>query len=225
MPSIPCRTMFLPIFGAFLVLAISGFGCNFKAQPFVKHSAGESEQLASFKADSLPYKNADLVIAGTAMPVVFEADRKPGEVVFFLRSKHGEVLEHEAYRFDVGQFSLWRAGGELYEPVIPLLKDPVSAGASWEWSGQMFPAVDGEPVRNSEAVRKATAKISLASDTLNILGGSKPAMRVNVLLSIDSGSNVRAQRTLSFWFMKDRGLVKRDFAFASTRGPSTRVEP
>jgi len=225
MPSFPCRTMFLPIFGTFLVLAISGFGCNFKEHPFVNRTASEPEPMSSYKPDALPYKNADLVIAGTAMPVKFEASRKPGEVVFFLRSKHGEVLEHEAYRFDVGQFSLWRAGGELYEPVIPLLKDPVSAGSNWEWSGQMFPAVDGEPVRNSEAVRKATAKISLTSDTLNILGGSKSAMRVNVLLSIESGGNVRAQRTLSFWFMKDHGLVKRDFAFASTRGPSNRVEP
>lgn len=184
------------------------------------HAGVAADSLASYKADTLPYEKGVLVVAGSQLNISVVAERKPAEVVFFLKSDHGVTFEHEAYRFDKSRFSLWRAGGELYDPVIPLLIDPIIAGSKWDWSGKMILAADGTPSTSPESVTPANATVSLSNDKLNLRAGAVDAMRVDVLLKMDSGGPTKAERKLSFWFVKGQGLVKREFAASSTRIPA-----
>lgn len=182
-------------------------------------------KLADLSPTRLPYPHGSLVIAGTTMPVDVLREEKPGEVVFLLRSKHGAVLEHEAYRFDDEMFSLWRASGALYDPVIPLLRQPVAIGERWNWSGKMIDAIDGHPTELPSGHRPATATVETVREPLNVRGGPLDSVRVNVVLSMDSGSAQRAERRLTFWFVPGQGMIKREFAYSSTRQPSGEDEP
>lgn len=192
------------------LFALALTGCN--PQP-------EATPLARFKADKLPYKHALLVVAGSNLKVNLEQVRKPGEVVFNLVSQHGVIFEHEAYQFDSDRFTLWRAGGELYDPVIPLLMDPVVFGGKWSWKGKMVLAADGIPSTGPDSSTPASADVSVSRDKLNLRAGAVDSARVDVLLRVSSGGSVPAERKLSFWFIEDQGMIKREFAASSTRVP------
>ena len=191
------------------VLAMLSGGC----QPAVPPAA----KVSDFVPAKAPYTDAALVLSGTRLPVRLEVEQSGSEIVFFLKSKHGEVLEHEAYTVDASRFALWRAGGELYDPVIPLLTDPLKVGSKWEWKGQMRLAVDGKPAEGPTTSTPATAAVSLVNDQLNLRSGASEALRVDVLLKMDSGTAQPAERKLSFWFVAGKGMVKREFAASSTR--------
>lgn len=173
--------------------------------------------LEFYAPTKVPYEKATLTIMGTEIPVKLDVREENSTMVVFLRSEHGEVLEHEGYKFDPGSFSLWRAGGELCDPVIPLLQAPIRPEDSAVWSGRMVSAIDGVPSNLPSASRKATASIKTSMDKLNIKGGSTDVLRVDVVLSMDGGAPKAAERKLSFWFKENGGLIKRDFASSSTR--------
>ncbi|MBL8059675.1 MAG: hypothetical protein JNK63_03040 [Chthonomonas sp.] len=179
----------------------------------------EKAPLAEFRADKLPYDKALLVVAGSQLEVGMKEERKPGEVVFNLVSRHGVTFEHEAYKFDSDRFTLWRAGGELYNPVIPLLENPVSSGAKWSWKGTMILAADGTPSTGPGSSTPATADIVVSNDKLNLRAGPVDSKRVDVVLKVISGGPNPAERKLSFWFVRGQGMIKREFAASSTRVP------
>lgn len=192
------------------LVALFGAGC---------HTPSDGTPLADYKADRLPYAKGLLVVAGSQLPVTLKEIRRPGEVVFNLDSRHGETFEHEAYQFDSDRFALWRAGGEMYDPVIPLLKNPVVIGSKWAWNGRMVLAVDGVPLTGPGASTPASADVAIARDKLNLRAGPVESTRVDVILRMSSGSDTPAERKLSFWFVAGQGMVKREFAASSTRIP------
>jgi hypothetical protein len=190
------------------VLSILATGCN-------DHKPGQS--LEFYAPTKVPYEKATLTIMGTDIPVKVDVRKETTSMVVFLRAEHGEVLEHEAYKFDPGSFSLWRAGGELYDPVIPLLQAPIRPNDSAIWEGKMVSAIDGVPSNLPTASRPATALIKTSEDKLNMKGSTSDVLRVDVTLSMDGGGEKAAERKLTFWFKEGGGLVKRDFASSSTR--------
>ncbi len=196
--------------GVSLALLVGLAGC---------HRGQSGGTVASYRPDTLPYNEGVLVVAGSRLRINLSEERKPSEVVFFLKSEHGVTFEHEAYKFDSERFSLWQAGGEMYDPVIPLLVNPVRAGSKWTWKGKMTLAADGVPSTSEFGTSPATAEIATSPDKLNMRTGAVEAMRVDVMLSLESGTPTPALRKLSFWFVNGQGMIKREFAAASTRLP------
>jgi hypothetical protein len=191
-------------------------GCN---QHFA--AALSEPKTSDFPIAKPPYAQGNLVIAGAAMPVeVIPKVEEPQSVTYLLQSEHGAILEREAYRFDEKAISLWQAGGELFEPAIPLLIDPIQLESLPPWSGEIMSALDGAASKDVSTKQEARAVVSITSDRLNVVGGPHDAFRVEVELQIDSGRKESpAKRQLTFWFVKRDGIVKRDFAFSSTREP------
>ena len=67
---------------------------------------------------------------------------------------------------------------------------------------------------------RASATVSTSTETLRLTTtGSTPSVLVVVDLEIESGGQEPAKRKLRFWFVKDRGVVQRQFGIGSTREP------
>ncbi len=173
---------------------------------------GSGERLESRSAVSpelQPYGRAGLILAGTVIPVDLKREAKSDSVTFKLMA-HGETVEEESYIFGDSLFSIASAAGESYQPAIPLLKFPMHVGDKWEWVGKMGAA---------EIVRAAKADVTSANENLNLPGVSGEAIKVNVRLQMDGGGPEPAVRNLTFWFVKGKGIVKREFGASSTRQP------
>ena len=101
--------------------------------------------------------------------------------------------------------------GESYQEPMPLLKFPLTIGDSWTWSGKMVAGL--EP-------HNASAKISTAAEQILLPGGPTQSVLVVVDLAIESGASTPAARKLRFWFVENKGLVKRQFGIGSSREPA-----
>ncbi len=156
-------------------------------------------------ADPGPEK---IVYAGTVVPVETKRNNVNGDYVMDFWYK-GYSMETEKYKSTPSEFDLVNAAGEDYSPPLPLLYFPMNAGDSWKWSGQMVT----EPISHN-----ATAIISTREDEINV-GTMAHALVVEVDLSIDNGTSTPATRQLTFWFVKDKGVVKRDFGASTSRIP------
>lgn len=183
----------------------------------------QGELLVGFGADQVPPKNAVLILAGSPIDVELVSKKDKGLLDFHWQT-HGETLEIERYRFSEKSFELIGAAGEAYEPGIVLLRERFQPGDAWNWSGQSMMQLPGQEPRTDTA-RKATASIKLVADKLNLSGAHHEALRADVLLSIQDGSPNPVPRKLQFWFVRDRGILKREFAMASTRQPAEPPKP
>lgn len=157
-------------------------------------------------ADPGPEK---IVYAGTVIPVETKRSTTNGDYTMDFWYQ-GVSLETEKYRSMPTEFDLVNAAGEDYSPPLPLLYFPMNAGDSWKWSGQMVTA----PTSHN-----ATAVISTREDEINV-GTMAHALVVEVDLSIDNGTSSPAPRQLTFWFVKGKGVVKRDFGASTSRIPA-----
>ena len=164
----------------------------------------------SFAADMLPYENAALILAGKPLPVKMSSKRS-GEVLIFKLDAFGQTVEEEVYRLSDRSFSVERVSDELYDPPIPLIEYPAHSGERYEWAGEMV---------SGEQSRQAKANIELLGDRLNMFGGQFESLHVMVNLQMESGGPDPAVRTMSFWFVPGKGMVKREFGFSSTREPA-----
>jgi len=165
-----------------------------------------SDQL---KPDSLPYSKANLILAGTLFPV--EMSRTvDGTKVRFTLTAHDEILEEEVYDSTKDKFSILDLAGETYKPALPLLQFPVKAGDVWQWQGEMIAG---------GIARKASAKITISEEKLNLADGVYQSLKSSVELEMPSGGPTPAKRALAFWFVKEKGMIKRDIAASSTREP------
>ena len=124
---------------------------------------------------------------------------------------NGVMLDSEKYQIQPSSFNLVNAAGEDYVQPIPLLKFPMNVGDSWKWSGQMV---------TGPVARKADAVVTTSDDKVD-MGSPADALLVEVDLSMYSGASEPATRRLSFWFVKGKGLVKRDFAGSTSRAPTS----
>lgn len=190
---------------ALVAVTLIGCGCQSDAP------SGNGPSIADalvFKADALPAEKAKLVLAGTEIPVEVKRRSEGTEVILELWA-HGEIVQQERYESAKDAFSLKVAGGEHYEPPLPLVKFPMEIGASWRWKGAM---IAGE--------RSHSAQGSVTTSTEQVYAPTpEAAVKVEVALELDSGGPVAAKRTLTFWFVEGRGVVKRAFGAGSTREP------
>lgn len=192
------------------IVSCVGFGCvnnthAQQSQSLPTAFATEDE----LKPANLPYEEANLVLAGTQVPVVMDELREEGRLTFNLRT-HGATVESETYVFDKTGFRFAEGTGERYDPPIPLVRYPVKAGEVWKWKGKI---IQGGVTYGGQA------DISAETYTLNMASGQFESLQVLVELKIDAGSPEAAERNLKFWFVPQRGLMRREFGASSIREP------
>lgn len=122
----------------------------------------------------------------------------------------GEIFETESYEVLPETVSLVNAAGETYDPPVPLLRFPMNVGDAWDWKGKMMTG----PISHDSA-----ATVTTGADKVDMAGSQSDAVRVDVDLRMDSGTDKPALRRLEFWFVKGKGLVKREFGSSTSREP------
>lgn len=159
-------------------------------------------------ADKLPYTKAKLILAGTPLNVTMERVAK-GEAIMFNLSAGEEVLETEHYTGDDHIFRFAGLSDETFTPAIPIARFPLTVGETWDWEGEA-----------SLGKNRKAAKASLAttSETVNLAGGVYECVVVTANLVVSS-DGTDSKRTLKFWIQPQKGIVKREFGFSSTREP------
>lgn len=188
-----------------LFLAAIAAGCAPSSNPI----AG-TDWIAEFAPTSKPPIDGTLQLPGANIPVAVESTRQ-GEFFTIQVTAYGEVLETERYRLHDGQFALTEALGETYSPEAPLLGKGTNSDTVWKWSGK---------IRSGGIDRKAAGEIFGKEIALELVGYKGPGRLVTMDLEIESGERVLAERRLSFFFAKGKGLLKREFGQASTRMPA-----
>lgn len=184
------------------------FGCHPQSS-LIRHGSGiYIASSADLKPDANPGPQK-AIYAGTVIPVDVKTNTDNGIFTIDLRYQ-GVSMEQEQYKSSPTEFDLVNAAGEQYTPPLPLLRFPMNAGDAWKWSGQM---VTGPTSRN------ASAQVSTREDKVDI-GTLADALVVQVDMSMDSGANTPATRQLSFWFVKGKGIVKREFGASTSRVPA-----
>jgi len=157
----------------------------------------------------LPYDEANIIYGGTPVKATVRAVNRPGEVDFYFEA-HDRVFDKELYSYDESTFRYRGNSDETYTPGIPLLRFPFDVGDSWTWAGTF---------NWGGRDRDAEAKISTASERLNTLAGEFSTVVVTVEVEVESGGPEPAPYELKFWFVPEYGLVRREFAYGTTREP------
>jgi hypothetical protein len=209
----------IPVAGL-LLIALASAGCRLPGAATANGAtpgdyAPRYAQPRDLQPDAAPGDEAELVLAGTRLPVELRHSQQ-AEMLTLELLAHGELLEREVYRSLPEEFGLVEASKERYDPPLPLLRFPLQIGETWEWSGTMEMAASPRPV---------TATVATASDKLYLGEAPTEAVKVSVHLAIDAGPNLPpAKRELTFWFAPGRGLVRREFGAASHREPPQTLE-
>lgn len=170
---------------------------------------GGPDWIAALKPDTSPPARADLLLAGTRIPVDVKTYRRAKEFVIEL-STFGEVMETEKYISSPEEFAVREALGEVFDPAITLLKPGLELNEKWRWSG----SISSGGVDRKAAAEVFMAEAAASPDTLQF-----DSIKVIVLLKIDSGEGLSAERGLAFYFVPNKGLLRRDFGHGSTRLP------
>jgi hypothetical protein len=201
-----------PLFHALplVALALASAACERTAGGGTGSQGARLSSSNDLEPDRAPGDQATLLLANIPVPVTVEREQANGAVTFSLVGEHGQMIEEERYVSNSTEFSLAQAAGEFYEPPITLLKFPMNVGDSWEWQGTM---------RAGNISREASASI-LSSPGEVVIAGQREAVKIRVDLEMESGGPETAKRTLTFWFVPQQGLVKREFGAGSSRIPS-----
>lgn len=197
---------------ALILVGLGLVGCfSGRGGPSGKTSSGPPIASSSdLKPDAKIPLKANLRIGEIDMPVEIKQTQTGEEIRIDLEA-HGQVLEDESYLAKLNSFELKAVAGENYTAPLPLLKFPMNVGDTWNWVGTM--TAGDEP-------HKATAVVNTSLDKVLLpASGSQEAVLVVVDLQIESGGPEPALRKLRFWFVKNKGLVKRQFGTASSRDP------
>jgi hypothetical protein len=193
----------LGLFGLVVLLS----GCN---KPHTTGSGASIPDISALKPNAKIGTSAVLKLADIDIPVEVAQTEADGKLQIDLKA-YGQVFETEKYGIDPNKFSLIDAAGETYSDPLPLLKFPMNVGDIWRWDGTM--TAGAEP-------HKSSAVVTTSAEQLLVPGlGTSDSVLVVVDLSIESGAQTPATRKLRFWFVKDKGLVKRQFGIGSTREP------
>jgi hypothetical protein len=206
--------------GFSVALFVEQFGCSavrLTARPTdhkTEPPAVQGQLIGSFselKPDAQPGAKADMLMAGTHIPVNVSVNRSGSRFEIIL-SAHNETFETERYRIVSGAFSLQGAAGDTYLPALDLLRFPSHLGDNWNWVGT---------VSSGGIQRHATATVSSSSTNLYSGGVTTEAVQVEVNLSLYSqGEKTPAARKLVFDFVPGKGIVRREFGDASVRQPA-----
>lgn len=203
------NTRNLAIFGL-LAVTLAGVGlysCSKKSNGASGNTLyGTSSDL---KPDANPGPRAVLRLLTTDIPVEVDQEVDSDEVTLELIAK-GEVIEIEKYRSTIEKFELLQAASESFDPPLTLLKFPLESGAQYTWEGRL---------KMGEVGPDATANVTVTKDNLNEKGYAGSAVLSKVDLSFDGGAPTKATRTLKFWFVEGKGVLKREFDKGSARLP------
>lgn len=191
------------------LIAIAAFSC--KAKTDVQTGNTLYQTSADLKPDGNPGPNAVLRLMTTDIPV--EVNQKSdGKTVTLELVVRGELFEEEKYVTTIERFELLQAASESFDPPLTLLKFPLEEGAKYDWKGRLKM---GELTIGPEA----TATVTVRNDKMNEKGYAGEAVLSLVELSFDGGAPTKATRTLKFWFVKGKGVLKREFDKGSARLP------
>ncbi len=190
------------------VLAVS-LGCN---GPQEGAPVTIVDTFAELKPDASPGKSAILAMGTTRNPVDLKAIRT-GDTLRIDLIAHREVFETELYRVGKDKFSLVEAASDTFDPPLDLLTFPLVAGPGKPYKGKLTAGLS----------RDVSATVSTSLDKI-FMPAQTEAVRVDVMLSMDSGGTNPARRKLTFWFVKDRGLVQREFGNGLSREPNVEIE-
>jgi hypothetical protein len=197
-----------------LAVAVALCACNAVGPKAGQEDTGPVvSELADLAPTNPPAAKSVLILGGTRVPVDLTT-RLDGKRFSIALHAHDEIFEEEVYESNPDSFAVRVAGGETYQPAIPLLVAPIRLGASQQWTGTST---------SGSATRKATATITSSTDKLYDEPDSPSAVRVSVKLMLDAnGDAPPAPRELSFWFVPNEGIVRREFGNASIREPAER---
>lgn len=191
-----------------LILAALGLvGCR-------STKASTGFPIASYGAlmpDRFVETECSLELAGSKYKAEVKLTRSGNELQIDL-VYNDTVIESERYLSTEDQFAVIDAGGERYEPPIPLIKYPMHVGDDWEWNGK---------VRFGPTPDAGSAKVKTSSEDMTIEGGTvHNVVHIEVSRSIDSGlPGSVSTRKLEFWIAPKLGVVKRSFGTESMRYP------
>lgn len=163
--------------------------------------------LSELKPDATPGDSALLMIGPVKNVVEIQAERSGEDFTLDLVA-HGEVFETETYKVGKDAFYLVEAADDAFDPPVPLLMFPLYVNTTRVYQGQL----------KAGGSHKVMGKIKTTLDKV-FMPTQEEAVRVDLELSMDSGGPNPAERKLSFWFVKDRGLVKREFGNGLSREP------
>ncbi len=204
--------------GALLAVStmVGGFSCAFSRSG--EHLGQEFETVEFFKTympGMTPYAEASIILQGTEIRCKVQREQTADDIKFSFLS-HGQMIEDEVYRQTDEGFFLVRAAGESYEPPIMLAPRIIQNSKPLTWTGKAV----FDPIEHS-----AIAKVTRASDSINLPSHNYEALKINVELSYTNLEQAdTAVRNLSFWFVKDKGLFQRQFGSSSTRQPTLREQ-
>lgn len=167
------------------------------------------------RPDASPGAKARMVLGSLAFPVEVKLTPSPDKVAIELWA-HEQPFEEEVYSNPSDGFGLIDAAGERYEPPVPLLKFPLRVGDSWDWKGKMV---------TGDTSRTASAKIITRDDLLRVGPETHKALAVDVDLEMHSGGPKPAKRKLIFWFVPEKGVMKREFGVSTSREPIPDLPP
>lgn len=171
-----------------------------------------AKSIDDLKPDAIPGKVALLKIGPVKNEVELKTDRTEDRFVIDLVA-HGEAFETETYQVGKDAFYLVEAAADTFDPPVPLLQFPLYANTDRVYQGKL----------KSGKTHKVVGKIRTTLDKI-YLPTQTEAVRVDLDLQMDSGGPNPAERKLSFWFVKDRGLVKREFGSGLSREPAVPEE-
>ncbi len=166
---------------------------------------------AEFQPGALFSDHATLGYGGTEVAVLMKRSEMAGGLIKFVLIAHGQEFETETYQNSDKVFAFVGID-DVFEPPIPLLKFPMKVGDKWEWQGNLTSAT---------VPHKAEATVTTAREQLFLKKvGDVDSVRSDVRLLLDSGTPTPAERKLSFWFVRGKGVVKRELGTATTREPA-----
>lgn len=166
--------------------------------------------VSELRPDTPPPPRADLLLAGTRIPVDVNTVRRAKEYVIEL-STFGETIEVEKYISTPTEFLLREALGEVFKPALTLLRSGAKLKEKWEWRGA---------ISSGGVDRRATASVFMSDEPASTKALPAESIKVVVSLTIASGDGISAERGLAFYFVRQKGLLRRDFGHGSTRVPA-----
>lgn len=189
-----------------LTVSVCLCSCQLSGQKIEEHIvAGKPVTLESFNFSAVPYSKCRVLLKGSPYEGQLKAAVK-GDRTTFTLIVNGAEFSQEKYVCGPSLLQFEGTNQETYDPPITLAAAPLTVPNTDNWKGQI---IVGEDRFDAEAEVRAT------NENLNIKGGSFDALHFEVTIKF----NETQTRTLDFWAVPDKGIVKRDFNGSSTREP------
>ena len=199
-------TTTLSAFAAILFLA----ACNQVTDPSSTGPMGPSISESPVRNGVVPGDKAMLRMAGIDIPVKIKAVRHEEQVALVLIA-NDVVMDREVYHRDDKELGIAFGAGEAFSPPIPLMRFPMRVGDTFDWNGVMM---------SNNRARGARAKVTSAVAKTDTGEGTETGIRVQVALDImpeQKGPSIK--RSMTFWIVEGKGVVRREFASDSVREP------